>query len=115
MVRQEFTVRIQDLERTLGEFKSQNEIYRVDLESIVKSNEGTVKLDTELKKSFNSYKLQIKQQQSDLIRYKQMAEDAKRQLERYKQQSNHTNSTQVHKLQKSFTKEHQLLRMSLLG
>lgn len=77
-IQKELRTTIIELERNLAQARSQLAIFRLDYDNIVKANEQTVKLDTELKKSVNSYKTQVQQKNNELNRLKRLLEESKR-------------------------------------
>lgn len=76
-IQKELRTTIIELERNLAQARSQLAIFRLDYDNIVKANEQTVKLDTELKKSVNSYKTQVQQKNNELARLKRMLGESK--------------------------------------
>lgn len=91
-MQEEYRTKIIDLEKNLAEEKSQNDIYRVQLEDSNKQNEHVIKLDSELKKSLSSYKQQVKQQLNAINNHRQTIDDLRRQLDKYKNSSYQNNS-----------------------
>lgn len=77
-IQKELRTTIIELERNLAQARSQLNIFRLDYDNIVKANEQTVKLDTELKKSVNSYKTQVQQKNNELNRLRRLLEESKR-------------------------------------
>lgn len=77
-IQKELRTNIVDLEQSLTDARNQLTMFRLQYDSVIKANEQTVKLDTELKKSVSSYKVQVEQKSSDINRLKRLLEEAKK-------------------------------------
>jgi E3 ubiquitin-protein ligase BRE1 len=84
-IQRELRTNIIDLETCLSQTRVQLEELRRENDRLDKANETTLKLDTELKKSLNNYKIQTAQKNNDLQRLK-------RKLEEMKKNENHSNN-----------------------
>lgn len=85
-MQQELRDTIVDLERRLAQKENQYALFKVENEQITKQNEQTLKLDIELKKTLNSYKIQVQQKISEIARLKRLLEESR---------NNVINNTQV--------------------
>lgn len=77
-IQKELRTNIVDLEQSLTDARNQLAMFRLEYDNALKANEQTVKLDTELKKSVSSYKIQVQQKNNDLNRLKRLLEESKR-------------------------------------
>lgn len=77
-IQKELRTNIVDLEQSLNDIRNEFAIIRLQYDNVLKANEQTVKLDTELKKSVSSYKIQVQQKNNDLNRLKRLLEETKR-------------------------------------
>lgn len=77
-IQKELRTNIVDLEQSLTDARNQLAMFRLEYDNVLKANEQTVKLDTELKKSVSSYKIQVQQKNNDLNRLKRLLEESKR-------------------------------------
>lgn len=77
-IQKELRTNIVDLEQSLTDARNQLTMFRLQYDSVIKANEQTVKLDTELKKSVSSYKVQVEQKSSDINRLKRLLEESKK-------------------------------------
>lgn len=77
-IQRELRTNIVDLESCLSQARVQIEELRRENDRLDKANETTLKLDTELKKSLNSYKIQTAQKNNDLQRLKRKIEEMKK-------------------------------------
>lgn len=77
-IQRELRTNIIDLESCLSQARVQIEELRRENDRLDKANEATLKLDTELKKSLNNYKIQTAQKNNDLQRLKRKVEEMKK-------------------------------------
>lgn len=77
-IQKELRTNIVDLEQSLTDTRNQFAMFRLQYDNILKANEQTLKLDTELKKSVSSYKVQVEQKSSDINRLKRLLEESKK-------------------------------------
>lgn len=89
-IQKELRTNIVDLEQSLTDARNQLALFRLEYDNALKANEQTVKLDTELKKSVGSYKIQVQQKNNDLSRLKRLLEESKR-AERHHNESKGSN------------------------
>lgn len=89
-IQKELRTNIVDLEQSLTDARNQLAMFRLEYDNVLKANEQTVKLDTELKKSVSSYKIQVQQKNNDLNRLKRLLEESKR-AERHQNENKSSN------------------------
>lgn len=77
-IQRELRTNIIDLEHCLSQARDQIAETRRENERLDKANETTLKLDTELKKSLNNYKIQVTQKNNDIQRLKRKIDELKR-------------------------------------
>lgn len=92
-IQKELRTNIVDLEQSLADARNQQTMFRLQYENAIKQCEQTVKMDTELKKSLSSYKIQVQQKNNELSRLKRILEEHKR---TDKQQNSENKATAEH-------------------
>ena len=77
-IQMELRTNIVDLEHCLSQARDQIAEIRRENERLDKAHESTLKMDTEIKKSLNNYKIQVTQKNNDIQRLKRKIEDLKK-------------------------------------
>jgi len=77
-IQRELRNNIIELEMCLNQARDQVAEIRRENDRLDKANESTLKLDTELKKSLNNYKIQVAQKNNELQRLKRKLDDLRR-------------------------------------
>lgn len=88
-VQEDLRTTINDLTQNYHLTKSELTKSKLEFEKLATTHEQTIKLDTELKRSIQSYKLQVQQKNNDLNRLKRLLDDAKR--DRHHHENKNTN------------------------